>query len=72
MYCITFECIITFVVNFYYICTSNTPPLPPLPSTFLVSTSIRGTGLLEEMQEHKLQTKHRNFKTWKSSFEQEK
>ena len=58
MNCITFECIITFVVNFYYICTSNTPPPPPLPST-----SKRGTGLLEEMQEHKSQTKHRNFKT---------
>ena len=62
----------------YYICgqfllhlyLQHSPP--PLPSTFLVSTSIRGTGLLEEMQEHKLQTKHRNFKTWKSSFEQEK
>ena len=62
----------------YYICgqfllhlyLQHSPP--PLPSTFLVSTSIRGTGLLEEMQEHKLQTKHRNFKTWKSNFEQEK
>ena len=58
----------------YYICgqfllhlyLQHSPP-PPLPST-----SKRGTGLLEEMQEHKSQTKHRNFKTWKSSFEPEK
>ena len=70
MYCITFECIITFVVNFYYICTSNTPPPPSLhPLSFDLNPRHWS---VEEMQEHKLQTKHRNFKTWKSSFEQEK